>query len=101
MGNIDPTSPEMMAEFEKLKGVSMDEIKNELEMLGIPCSPDMDEMSVKLRLMEARIIFATPDATGPPPGKRPRRPRASREERVRWWWWLPCARPDSRKYAVV
>ena len=68
VGNIDPTSPEMMAEFEKLKDVSMADINAELEMMGIPTTPDMDDMSVKLRLMEARIIMGAPDAAGPPAG---------------------------------
>ena len=68
VGNIDPTSPEMMAEFEKLKDVSMADISAELEMMGIPTTPDMDDMSVKLRLMEARIIMGAPDAAGPPAG---------------------------------
>mmetsp|Transcript_27489 Transcript_27489/g.82509 ORF Transcript_27489/g.82509 Transcript_27489/m.82509 type:complete len:248 (+) Transcript_27489:415-1158(+) len=62
---LDPTSPEMQAEFEKLKGVDRSEVESELELLGIPTSPDMDDMTVKLRLMEARIIFATPDKAGP------------------------------------
>ena len=68
VGNIDATSPEMMAEFEKLKDVSMAEIKQELDDMGIPVSPDMDDMSIKLRLMEARVIFAAPSKAGPPPG---------------------------------
>jgi hypothetical protein len=68
VGNIDPTSPEMMAEFEKLKDVSMADINAELEMMGIPTTPDMDDMSVKLRLMEARIIMGAPAAAGPPAG---------------------------------
>jgi len=62
---IDPTSPQMQVEFEKLKGVTREEVEEELNLLGIPATPDMDDMTAKLRLMEARIIFAAPAAAGP------------------------------------
>jgi hypothetical protein len=55
----------MMAEFENVKDKSREFIEKELELLGIPVSPDMDDMTVKLRLMEARIIFAAPPQAGP------------------------------------
>lgn len=68
VSNIDPSSPEMVAEFEKLKGMPMSMIMTELEELGIPTTPDMDDMAIKIRLMEARVIFSQPSATGPAPG---------------------------------
>jgi hypothetical protein len=33
--------------------------------MGIPHSADMDDMTIKLRLMEARIVMAAPAAAGP------------------------------------
>ena len=55
----------MQAEFEKLKDASRGFVEKELELMGIPYSADMDDMTIKLRLMEARIVMAAPAAAGP------------------------------------
>lgn len=65
---VDPSSPEMLAEFENLKDYPMSAIMNELEELGIPTSPDMGEMEIRVRLMEARVIMAKPSSAAPPAG---------------------------------
>ena len=62
---LDPSSPQMQAEFEKLKDASRGFVEKELELMGIPYSADMDDMTIKLRLMEARIVMAAPAAAGP------------------------------------
>lgn len=61
---LDPSSPEMQAEFAVLKDASRGFMEKELELMGIPHKADMDDMEIKMRLMEARIVMSAPAAAG-------------------------------------
>ena len=50
----------MQAEFEKLKDASRGFVEKELELMGIPHSADMDDMTIKLR--EFFLLLSTSTA---------------------------------------
>ncbi len=52
---IDYKDPAVAAEFNAVQELSMDEIEEELAQVGIPMPPTMNEMDVRLMLVETRM----------------------------------------------
>jgi len=55
---INYNDPLVAAEFAKVQPMTFDEVEDELKEKGIPVSPAMNEMDVKLMLVEVRLRFA-------------------------------------------
>lgn len=55
VAQLDMNDPAVNEMFEKVQGLPIASVEYELDTLGIPCDPTLDDMSKRLMLMETRI----------------------------------------------
>lgn len=91
---IDYNDPVVAEEFGMVQGMSWEEIEEELNASGIPAPPSMNEMELKLMLVEMRLRLAG-KLEGDKPKQRPAVFRSAFEEAI---WTKPAFQEFYKKY---
>lgn len=91
---IDYNDPVVAEEFGLVQGMSWEEIEEELNESGIPAPPSMNEMELKLMLVEMRLRLAG-KLEGDKPKKRPTTFKSAFEEAI---WTKPAFQEFYQKY---
>jgi len=91
---IDYNDPVVAEEFGLVQGMTWDEIEEELNSSGIPAPPSMNEMELKLMLVEMRLRLAG-KLEGDKPKQRPATFKSAFEEAI---WTKPAFQEFYKKY---
>ncbi len=91
---IDYNDPVVAEEFGLVQGMTWDEIEEELNASGIPAPPSMNEMELKLMLVEMRLRLAG-KLEGDKPKQRPATFKSAFEEAI---WTKPVFQEFYKKY---
>jgi hypothetical protein len=91
---IDYNDPVVAEEFANVQSLSWDEIESELNESGIPAPPAMNDMELKLMLVEMRLRLAG-KLEGDKPKQRPTTFKSAFEEAI---WTKPAFQDFYKKY---
>lgn len=91
---IDYNDPVVAEEFAAVQGLSWEEIETELNESGIPAPPAMNDMELKLMLVEMRLRLAG-KLEGDKPKRRPTTFKSAFEEAI---WTKPVFQEFYKKY---